>query len=123
MATIVYSSPNRITSSSKMSHQKHQQQNLIQPPISYLSQTISTSQSSLMTITTPNTPSSMSSTFIYHQQQQHHNYLMNHSRNYKRKSAVEMLAESKPFYVKSEAVLDRQQQLMRSSGNSTIQCK
>lgn len=29
----------------------------------------------------------------------------------KRKSAVEMLAESKAFYVKSETVLDRKQEL------------
>jgi hypothetical protein len=91
-----------------------------------LSSTISASQSSLMTITTPNTPSSVvSSTFSYHQQQQqqHHNYLMSHSRNYKRKTAVELLAESKPFYVKSETVLDRQQQLIRGSGNNSISCK
>lgn len=33
------------------------------------------------------------------------------SRQNKRKSAVELLAESKPFYVKSEAVLDRNQKL------------
>lgn len=37
------------------------------------------------------------------QQQQ----LQYHQRHSKRKSAVEMLAESKPFYVKSETVLDR----------------
>lgn len=41
-----------------------------------------------------------------------------HSRNYnykRNKSAVEMLAESKPYYVKSENVLDRHQQLSSSS--------
>lgn len=47
--------------------------------------------------------------------QQHKATYFNHyytnSRQNKRKSAVELLAESKPFYVKSEAVLDRQQNL------------
>lgn len=33
-----------------------------------------------------------------------------HHHHNKRKSAVELLAESKPFYVKSETVLERQQQ-------------
>lgn len=42
---------------------------------------------------------------LSHQQQQQH-----HFRHSKRKTAVEMLAESKPFYVKSDVVLDRQQQ-------------
>lgn len=48
---------------------------------------------------------------------------MSHSRNYnyKRKSAVELLAESKPYYVKSETVLDRHQQLPR--GSNTLSCK
>lgn len=41
----------------------------------------------------------------------------------KRKSAVEMLAESKPFYVKSEMVLDRQQQLSIRGSNSASSCK
>lgn len=39
----------------------------------------------------------------------------------KRKTAVELLAESKPYYVKSEVVLDRKQHLnqLRSGGRST----
>lgn len=39
----------------------------------------------------------------------------------KRKTAVELLAESKPYYVKSEVVLDRKQQLnqLRSGGRTT----
>lgn len=49
-------------------------------------------------------------------------------RNAKRKSAVELLAESKPYYVKSENVLDKKQQLFYQSmrtphavkSNSTI---
>lgn len=59
-------------------------------------------------------------------QEHHNNYLMSRSRNYnyKRKSAVEMLAESKPYYVKSETVLDRHQQLnSRGAGNNTLSCK
>lgn len=46
-----------------------------------------------------------------HQQQQQH-----HFRHSKRKTAVEMLAESKQFYVKSELVLDRQQHQLSYSG-------
>lgn len=36
-------------------------------------------------------------------------------KNTKRKSAVELLAESKPYYVKSENVLDKKQQLLYQS--------
>ncbi|XP_031616604.1 protein kinase 4 [Contarinia nasturtii] len=39
----------------------------------------------------------------------------NFVRNTKRKSAVELLAESKPYYVKSENVLDKKQQLLYQS--------
>lgn len=65
---------------------------------------------------------------IYQVKEHHNNYLMSHSRNYnyKRKSAVEMLAESKPYYVKSETVLDRHQQLNARGGggnSSTLSCK
>lgn len=41
----------------------------------------------------------------------YHSQFYTCSRQNKRKSAVELLAESKPFYVKSEAVLDRNQKL------------
>lgn len=60
---------------------------------------------------------------IYQEKEHHNNYLMSYSRSYdhKRKSAVEMLAESKPYYVKSELVLDRHQQL--NSRNNTLSCK
>lgn len=44
-------------------------------------------------------------------------------RNFKRKSAVELLAESKAYYVKSETVLDRHQQLYRSSNMGSSPCK
>lgn len=44
-----------------------------------------------------------------------------HARLVKRKTAVELLAESKPYYVKSELVLDRQQRLQhRVSGERTM---
>ena len=63
---------------------------------------------------------------LYQQQQQqikeqHNNYFMSHSRNYKRKSAVELLAETKSYYVKSENVLDRHQQL--NARSSTLSCE
>ncbi|KAL1388301.1 hypothetical protein pipiens_003238 [Culex pipiens pipiens] len=86
---------------------------LITPPTSYLS----------TSTTTISSVSHQQAAALYYQQQQaqvqaqqqaihYHNM-----RNSKRKSAVEMLAESKPFYVKSETVLDRQQQLgMRVGG-------
>ncbi|CRL00080.1 CLUMA_CG013362, isoform A [Clunio marinus] len=60
---------------------------------------------------------------IYQVKEHHNNYMMLYSRNYnyKRKTAVEMLAESKPYYVKSETVLDRNQQLnLRGAGNNTM---
>lgn len=64
---------------------------------------------------------------IYQVKEHHNNYLMSHSRNYnyKRKSAVEMLAESKPYYVKSETVLDRHQQLNArgGAGSNTLSCE
>lgn len=44
-------------------------------------------------------------------------------RNFKRKSAVELLAETKAYYVKSETVLDRHQQLYRSSNLAPTSCK
>lgn len=49
---------------------------------------------------------------------------MSRSYNYKRnKSAVEMLAETKPYYVKSETVLDRHQQLNTRGAISALSCK
>lgn len=59
---------------------------------------------------------------IYQAKEHHNNYFL--SRNYKRKSAVELLAETKSYYVKSENVLDRHQQLnARSAGNNTLSCE
>lgn len=55
----------------------------------------------------------------------HHmpNPLYASQRNFKRKSAVELLAESKAYYVKSETVLDRHQQLYRSGNLASSACK
>ena len=44
-------------------------------------------------------------------------------RNFKRKSAVELLAESKSYYVKSETVLDRHQHLYRSGNMGSAPCE
>lgn len=44
-------------------------------------------------------------------------------RNTKRKSAVELLAESKPYYVKSENVLDKKQQLQYQSTRTQLATK
>lgn len=44
-------------------------------------------------------------------------------RNAKRKSAVELLAESKPYYVKSENVLDKKQQLLYQSMRTPLATK
>lgn len=46
-----------------------------------------------------------------------------HFKNTKRKSAVELLAESKPYYVKSENVLDKKQQLLYQSGRTSLATK
>lgn len=55
----------------------------------------------------------------------HHmpNPLYASQRNFKRKSAVELLAESKAYYVKSETVLDRHQQLYRSGNLGSSACE
>ncbi|EDV95558.1 dendritic arbor reduction protein 1 [Drosophila grimshawi] len=53
------------------------------------------------------------STAFYHSSGRHYN-----NYNNKRKSAVELLAESKPFYIKSEAVFERLQQASYRNANS-----
>lgn len=62
---------------------------------------------------------------IYQGKDQHHNYFSLLHRNYKRKSAVEILNQTKSYYVKSETVLDHHQQLgtQRGGGGSTLSCK
>jgi predicted ribonuclease toxin of YeeF-YezG toxin-antitoxin module len=61
---------------------------------------------------------------IYQGKEQHinnHYFTMSH-RNYKRKSAVEILNQTKSYYVKSETVLDHHQQLGTRGGN-TLSCE
>jgi hypothetical protein len=123
MAAIVYStSPNRVSSSASQNQygsygsvnksilsQTHQQQQLQQ-------------HHHVMHSGPTSGPPPLS---IYQVKEHHNNYLMSHTRNYnykRNKSAVEMLAESKPYYVKSETVLDRHQHL-NSRGNNTLSCK
>ncbi|XP_053676063.1 AF4/FMR2 family member lilli [Anopheles nili] len=98
---------------------------IITPPTSYLSSAttaISSQQS-------PQQQSQQPQYYHHHSQSvslppQHSQTLNSYHqlRSSKRKSAVELLAESKPFYVKSETVLDRQQQLLnkRSSGGGSV---
>lgn len=67
---------------------------------------------------------------IYQGKDQHHGnyYTMSH-RNYKRKSAVEILNQTKSYYVKSETVLDHHQHLgtlprgSGGGGSNTLSCK
>lgn len=116
MATIVYStSPNRVSSSTNQNQYSS---------YSSINKSMNQQHHHIMHAgTSSGAPPPLS---IYQVKEHHNNYLMSHSRNYnyKRKSAVEMLAESKPYYVKSETVLDRHQQLnARGAGNNTFSCK
>uniref|UniRef100_A0A182NMB3 FAM110_C domain-containing protein n=1 Tax=Anopheles dirus TaxID=7168 RepID=A0A182NMB3_9DIPT len=98
---------------------------IITPPTSYLS-TATTAISSQQSSSSQSQQSQQPQYYHHHHSQsvslppQHSQTLSSYHqlRSSKRKSAVELLAESKPFYVKSETVLDRQQQLLnkRSSG-------
>lgn len=126
MATIVYS-PNRVVSSSSNSNQYgsygsinksiHQQQRGV--VVDHVQQHHNSER--LTSVAPP--PLSI------YQVKEHRNYMTMssiHSRNYnyqRNKSAVEMLAESKPYYVKSENVLDRHQQLSSRGGNSSLSCE
>jgi hypothetical protein len=119
MAAIVYStSPNRVSSSA--SQNQYSSYGSINK--SMLSQ--SQHHHTVHPGSTSGGPPPLS---IYQVKEHHNNYLMSHSRNYnyKRKSAVEMLAESKPYYVKSETVLDRHQQLnaRNGGGSNTLSCE
>lgn len=126
MATIVYS-PNRVVSASNSNqygsygsiNKLHQQpqRNIV---IDHVQQPHHNSER-LASVAPP--PLSI------YQVKEHRNYMTMssvHSRNYnykRNKSAVEMLAESKPYYVKSENVLDRHQQLNSRGGNSSLSCE
>lgn len=123
MAAIVYStSPSRVSSSTN----QNQYGSYSSVNKSILSQTHHQSQQQHHHVMHSGSASGAPPLSIYQVKEHHNNYLMSYSRNYnyKRKSAVEMLAESKPYYVKSETVLDRHQQLnARGSGNNTLSCK
>lgn len=98
-------------SQSSLHHQQspyhHHSSSIIVPPVSYLS----------------GSQSSGTATSPYHQHLRMADLMHRRDKSAKRKSAVEMLAESKPFYVKSEMVLDRQQQLNIRGSNSASSCK
>lgn len=123
MATIVYS-PNRVSSSSNSN--QYGSYSSVNKSI-HQSQTPQHQQHAMQhgseRLTAPPPLS------IY-QVKEHRNYLTSSHRNYnykRNKSAVEMLAESKPYYVKSENVLDRHQQLNSrgAAGNasSSLSCE
>lgn len=141
MAAIVYGGSPRHTSSRQTMPQSqtgslhrqhtspyHHHSNIIIPPSSYLSSSTVTT-SSYVGSGGRNCSDSLNQQqqqpVVYHSLRlsdlhgQHHRS----DRHNKRKSAVEMLAESKPFYVKSEIVLDRHQHLSNRSSTSSGSCK
>lgn len=90
---------------------------IMPPPLYMTSETTTMSTTSQyhqydqQPLSLPPLPPTPTHSHHYHQQFQHHSSVMCRQNNTKRKSAVELLAESKPFYVKSENVLDRSQHL------------
>jgi hypothetical protein len=114
MAAIVYStSPSRVSSANQNQYYASVNSKTLHHPQQQHHHTMHQSASAA--------PPPLS---IYQAKEHHNNYLLSHSRNYKRKSAVELLAETKSYYVKSENVLDRHQQLnARSAGNNTLSCE
>lgn len=143
MATVVYGGSPRhrsaVTQSQTSSlHRQHtppyhHHSNIIVPPSSYLSSSSVTTSSYVDSSSGRGGGGGGNSTaisqqptpIVYHSLRlsdlhgQHHRS----DRHNKRKSAVEMLAESKPFYVKSEIVLDRHQHLSNRSSTSSGSCK
>lgn len=105
--------PNMISNSNTITTHHHFP-NALQQSTPIISGTLNQSSN----IIYPPTSYNPANHYATHTLMHHHNA----HRLSKRKSAVELLAESKPFYVKSETVLDRQQQLNYRSGNSTS-CK
>lgn len=85
---------------------------IIMPPASYLSGSSLTHAATLPPPQFSGGGSPLGTTQqTIHHHYQHTSVMYSVGRHHKRKSAVELLAESKPFYVKSETVLDRHQQL------------
>jgi hypothetical protein len=122
MATIVYS-PNRVSSSSNSN--QYGSYSSVNKSI-HQSQTPQHQQHTMQHGSERLTAVAPPPLSIY-QVKEHRNYLTSSHRNYnykRNKSAVEMLAESKPYYVKSENVLDRHQQLSsRGAGNASLSCE
>lgn len=139
MAAAVYGGSPRHTSSRQTQSQSslhrqhtspyHHHSNIIIPPGSYLSSSSVTASSTFVSGTSQQQQQRERERereqVVYHSLRlsdlhgQHHRG----DRYSKRKSAVEMLAESKPFYVKSEIVLDRHQHLSNRSSTSSGSCK
>lgn len=117
MATIVYSPNRAVSSSSNPQYGSYGSINKLHRTEHHHMSSQSSRNSERLTSVAPPPLS------IY-QVKEHRNYMTMssvHSRNYnyqRNKSAVEMLAESKPYYVKSENVLDRHQQLSSRGGGS-----
>lgn len=124
MAAIVYStSPSRVSSTNQNQYGSYGSVNksMLSSQIHHQSQHHHTTMHPM------SSPAPLS---IYQGKDPHHsNYYtmqmhpMSH-RNYKRKSAVEILNQTKSYYVKSETVLDHHQQLgPRGGGSNTLSCE
>lgn len=122
MAAIVYStSPSRVSSTNQNQYGSYGSVNK-----SILSSQVH-HQSQLQHHSTMHPMSSPAPLSIYQDRKdQHHNnhYFTLSHRNYKRKSAVEILNQTKSYYVKSETVLDHHQHLgTLPRGSNTMSCK
>ena len=120
MATIVYgTSPNR-SNNNQNQYSSYSSINKT-TTMSILNQTSTLHHHQHHHMSQPLVSTSAAPLSVYQMKEHHSSF---YSRNWKRKSAVEMLAESKPYYVKSDQVLDRHQQLSaRSGGNNTMSCE
>lgn len=120
MATIVYgTSPNR-SNNNQNQYSSYSSINKT-TTMSILNQTSTLHHHQHHHMSQPLVSTSAAPLSVYQMKEHHSSF---YSRNWKRKSAVEMLAESKPYYVKSDQVLDRHQQLnARSGGNNTMSCE
>lgn len=124
MAAIVYStSPSRVSSTNQNQYGSYGSVNksILSSQVHHQSQLQHHHHAATMHPSASAAPLS-----IYQGKDQHHNYFSLLHRNYKRKSAVELLNQTKSYYVKSETVLDHHQQLgtqRGGGGGSTLSCK
>lgn len=125
MAAIVYStSPSRVSSTNQNQYGSYGSVNksILSSQVHHQSQLQHHHHAATMHPSASAAPLS-----IYQGKDQHHNYFSLLHRNYKRKSAVEILNQTKSYYVKSETVLDHHQQLGTAQrgggGGSTLSCK